>query len=129
MHILSKIALSLAAAIAVAAPPVAVAHPKLLSATPAANASAKAVSRVVLKFSERLTPKLSGATLTMTGMPGMANHPDMKMTGVSAAVGSDGTTIVLTSAKPLPAGTYRVDWHVVGADTHRITGTHSFKVN
>lgn len=129
MHILSKIALSLAAAIAVAAPSVVAAHPKLVSATPAANASAKAVSRVVLKFSERLTPKLSGATLTMTGMPGMANHPDMKMTGVSAAVGSDGTTIVLTSARPLPAGTYRVDWHVVGADTHRITGTHSFKVN
>lgn len=129
MHILSKIALSLAAAIAVAAPTVATAHPKLVSASPAANASAKVVSRIVLKFSERLTPKLSGATLTMTGMPGMANHPDMKMTGVSAAVGSDGTTIILTSARPLPAGTYRVDWHVVGADTHRITGTHSFKVN
>lgn len=128
MHILSKIALSLAAVFSLAAPTAAAAHPKLLSATPAANAPAKAVSRIVLKFSERLTPKLSGATLTMTGMPGMANHPDMKMTGVSAAVGSDGTTIVLTSARPLPAGTYRVNWHVVGADTHRITGTHSFSV-
>lgn len=127
MRLFSKIALSLAAVMAFAAP--ASAHPKLLSATPAANSSAKAVSRVVLKFSERITPKLSGATLTMTGMPGMANHPDMKMTGVSAAVGSDGTSIVLTTAKPLPAGSYRVDWYVVGADTHRITGTHSFSVN
>ncbi|PJI89631.1 copper resistance protein CopC [Sphingomonas koreensis] len=125
----SKVALSLAATIAFAFPGLAAAHPKLVAATPAANKPAKGVSRIVLKFSERLTPKLSGATLTMTGMPGMANHPDMKMTGVNAAVGSDGTTIVLTSARPLPAGTYRVDWHVVGADTHRITGTHNFAVN
>jgi len=129
MRVFSKIALSLAAIVTLAMPTLASAHPKLVSATPAANASAKAVSRIVLKFSERLTPRVSGATLTMTGMPGMANHPDMKMTGVSAAVGSDGTSIVLTSARPLPAGTYRVDWHVVGADTHRITGTHNFKVN
>ncbi|WP_447726561.1 copper homeostasis periplasmic binding protein CopC [Sphingomonas koreensis] len=127
MPLFSKIALSLAAVIAFAVP--AAAHPKLLSAAPAANASAKAVSRIVLKFSERLTPRLSGATLIMTGMPGMASHPDMKMTGVNAAIGSDGTSIILTSARPLPAGTYRVDWHVVGADTHRITGTHSFTVN
>lgn len=129
MRVFSKIALSLAAIFTLSVPTIAAAHPKLVSASPAANASAKAVSRIVLKFSERLTPRVSGATLTMTGMPGMANHPDMKMTGVSAAVGSDGTSIVLTSARPLPAGTYRVDWHVVGADTHRITGTHSFKVN
>ena len=129
MHVFRKIALSLAAMVTLAVPTIAAAHPKLVSATPAANASAKAVSRIVLKFSERLTPRVSGATLTMTGMPGMANHPDMKMTGVSAAVGSDGTTIVLTSARPLRAGTYRVDWHVVGADTHRITGAHSFKVS
>lgn len=129
MRILSKIALSLAAATAFAAPGVAVAHPKLVSASPAANAAAKGVTRIVLKFSERLTPRLSGGTLTMTGMPGMANHPDMKMTGVNAAIGSDSTSIVMTSAKPLPAGTYRVDWHVVGADTHRITGTHTFTVN
>jgi copper resistance protein C len=129
MRILSKIALSLAAAIAFAAPGVAVAHPKLVSASPAANAAAKGVTRIVLKFSERLTPRLSGGTLTMTGMPGMAHHPDMKMTGVNAAIGSDGTSIVMTSAKPLPAGTYRVDWHVVGADTHRITGRHAFSVN
>lgn len=127
MSTLSKIVLSFALAVVATGP--AVAHPKLVSATPAANASAKAVSRIVLKFSERLTPRVSGATLTMTGMPGMANHPDMKMTGVNAVVGSDGTSIVLTSAKPLPAGTYRVDWHVVGGDTHRITGTHAFTVN
>lgn len=129
MRRLSKIALSFATAIALAAPGIVMAHPNMVSASPAANASAKGVSRIVLKFNERLAPRLSGATLTMTGMPGMANHPDMKMTGVNIAIGSDGTSIVLTSAKPLPTGTYRVDWYVVGADTHRITGAHAFSVS
>ncbi len=128
MRRLSKIALSFATAIALSAPGVVLGHPKMVAASPAANAAAQGVSRIVLKFSERLTPRISGASLTMTGMPGMANHPDMKMTGVNAAIGSDRTSIVLTSAKPLPSGTYRVDWYVVGADTHRITGTHTFSV-
>lgn len=102
------------------------AHPKLKAASPAANAAASGVSRVSLTFSETLMPKLSGATLIMTGMPGMTSHPDMKMAGVKTAV--TGKAIELVSDKPLPAGSYRVDWHIVGADTHRITGQHSFSV-
>jgi methionine-rich copper-binding protein CopC len=74
-------------------------------------------------------PRLSTATLTMTGMPGMASHPEMRMTGVTSALSADGKSIVLTSAQPLPAGSYRADWVIVGADTHRITGTHSFSVS
>ncbi len=109
-------------------PSAALAHPKLVEATPAANASVARTATVKLTFSERLMPKLSTATLIMTGMPGMANHPDMKMTGVTSAVAADGKSIVLTSAKPLPAGSYRADWVIVGADTHRITGKHSFNV-
>jgi methionine-rich copper-binding protein CopC len=109
-------------------PTAAFAHPKLVSASPAANATAARTNVVRLTFSERLTPKLSNATITMTGMPGMANHPDMKMTGVTSAISADGKSIVLTSAKPLPAGTYRADWVIVGADTHRITGKHNFSI-
>jgi hypothetical protein len=52
----------------------------------------------------------------------------MKMTGVSSAIAADGKSIILVSAKPLPAGSYRADWVIVGADTHRITGKHSFSV-
>jgi hypothetical protein len=104
------------------------AHPKLVAATPAANATVTRTNTVKLTFSERLMPKLSTATLIMTGMPGMANHPDMKMTGVSSAIAADGKSIILVSAKPLPAGSYRADWVIVGADTHRITGKHSFSV-
>ena len=109
-------------------PVAAVAHPKLVSATPAANATVARAATVKLTFSERVMPKLSNATLTMTGMPGMANHGDMKMTGVTSAVSGDGKSITLTSAKPLAAGSYRVDWVIVGSDTHRITGKHAFSV-
>ena len=121
--------LTAAAALALALPGVASAHSKLVSSTPAANATVAKPTKLSLTFSETFLAPMSSAELVMTGMPGMANHPDMKMTGVNAAIGSDGTSIVMTSAKPLPAGTYRVDWHVVGADTHRITGTHAFSVN
>lgn len=127
MNTVSKLVIAAVAA-AATLPAAAFAHPKLISAAPAANATASGTTKVKLNFSERLMPKLSGATLVMTGMPGMANHPDMKMTGVIAAVAADGKSIELTSAKALPAGSYRVDWFVVGSDTHRITGKHSFTV-
>ncbi len=109
-------------------PAAAFAHPKLVAAIPAANATVARTNTVRLTFSEGLMPKLSTATLVMTGMPGTANHPEMKMTGVTSVVAADGKSIVLTSATPLPAGSYRADWVIVGADTHRITGKHSFSV-
>jgi methionine-rich copper-binding protein CopC len=64
----------------------------------------------------------------MTGMPGMANHAPMKMTGVSSQMGSDGKSMTLLLQRPLAAGTYRVDWHAAGADTHRMEGNFTFAV-
>jgi copper resistance protein C len=128
MRKIAKISMALAGLAAMTASGIAAAHPSLVSATPAANAPASNVTRILLRFDERLTPRLSGAALIMTGMPGMADHPDMPMANVSAVLSSDRTALVLTSPRPLPAGTYRVNWHVVGADTHRITGIHTFAV-
>lgn len=118
----------LAVGAAITLPDAARAHPKLVEGSPAANVAAAKPTFVKLTFSERLMPKLSGATLIMTGMAGMVNHPDMKMPGIATAIAADGKSIVLTSSTPLPAGTYRVDWVVVGADTHRVAGAHSFAV-
>lgn len=117
----------LSAQAAMLMPAAAMAHPKLVSSTPAANAAVARVTTIKLDFSEKLTPKESGATLTMTGMPGMKNHPDMKV-AVTSTIAADGKSITLTSAKPLATGSYRVDWAVVGADTHRITGSFAFSV-
>lgn len=105
---------------------VAQAHPKLVTASPAANAIVAKPARVVLRFSERLSPRFSGADLMMTGMAGM-RHAPVKVAS-AAAVAPDGRTLVITPNAPLAAGTYSVTWRVVSADTHRITGTHPFAV-
>lgn len=125
-----RFTLSLLAATALVAAAPAIAHPKLLSSTPAANATVKPTAKVELRFSERLVAKLSSAQVVMTGMPGMpgmADHPPMPMQG-RAAIAPDGNTLVVTFARPLAAGTYKVAWQVVSADTHKITGSFDFKV-
>jgi methionine-rich copper-binding protein CopC len=61
------------------------AHPRLASATPAANTVVVAPTRIQLVFSETLVAQVSGIDLTMTAMPGMNMGP-MKVNGVTAAV-------------------------------------------
>nr|WP_294809540.1 copper homeostasis periplasmic binding protein CopC [uncultured Sphingomonas sp.] len=112
---------------ALIAPLPAFAHPKLVSATPAPDAATAPTARLQLVFSERLVAQFSGAELVMTEMPGMTMHGPMRM-AAKASVAEDGKTLALTLAKPLPKGGYRVDWHVVSADTHRVQGNYSFKV-
>lgn len=119
----------LTAAFALAAlPSMAMAHPKLLSSTPAANASVAKPTKLTLTFSEKMLAPLSGIDLTMTGMPGMANHAPMPIKGFKTAVEGDGKTMTVTLPRALPAGNYDVDWHLVGADQHKVAGKYSFTV-
>lgn len=111
-----------AAALALAG--AAAAHPKLLAASPAANATVAAPGHVELHFSEKLVPAFSTADVTMAAMPGMAA---MKMVG-AAAIAPDGHTLVITPKSALPAGHYIVAWHVVSTDTHKVTGSYTFAV-
>lgn len=122
-----RMLLSTATAAILSLPAAALAHPTLIAANPAADATVPRTATITLDFSEKLMPKLSGAKLIMTGMPGMKDHPDMPMKA-AATIGANGKSIVVKAASPLPAGSYRVDWHVVSSDTHRITGSHSFSV-
>lgn len=116
---------ALGLALAIAAP--ALAHPKVTAASPAAGATVASPAEISLTMSEPLVAKLSGATLVMTGMPGMADHPPMPM-AVRASVSPDGKTLLLKPAKKLAAGTYKVEWYAVSGDTHRVTGVHEFSV-
>ena len=119
--------LLLPAALAFAAlPSVALAHPRLLSSSPAANATIAQPTRLTLSFSEHLLAPLSGIDLTMTGMLGMADHAPMPIKGFKTAV--DGKTMSVTLPRALPTGSYDLDWHVVGADQHKIAGKYSFSV-
>lgn len=106
----------------------ALAHPKLLSSSPAAKAVVGKTTRITLTFSEKLLTPMSGVDLTMTGMPGMATHAPMKIAGFKTAVLPDGKTLVVTLARPLAAAIYDLKWHAVAADTHRIQGAFSFTV-
>jgi len=93
------------------------AHPELVQTTPAAQAEVASPPKVELRFSERLVGEFSGADVYMVDMPGMKMSQPAKE-NTTAAVGADGTTLTITPAKQLAAGTYRVDYHVVATDTH-----------
>ena len=121
----SLIASILVAGAAIATP--AFAHPALVTAQPADKAAIAPTNRITLTLNERLVAAVSGMEVTMTGMPGMPNH-SMKMTGYKTSVSEDGKALVATFGRPLMAGTYSVEWHVVSSDTHRINGTLTFTV-
>ena len=100
------------------------AHPKLVSASPAANATVATPAKITLQFSEKLVPAFSKADLTMAEMPGMAA---MRMPS-SATLAADGRTLIVTPKGKLPTGRYTVSWQVVSADTHKIAGSYAFAV-
>lgn len=127
MKLLPSLAGGIAALLTLSAVP-ALAHPRLIASTPAAKATASNVKQLSLTFSEPLMAPISGIALIMTGMPGVTSHPPMKINGVRTSVGKDGKTLIAALDRPLVPGTYKLDWHAVSTDTHRITGTLSFTV-
>jgi len=116
----------LAVLAALAIPASAIAHPRLVAASPAQNATVAKPTKLSLQFSEALVAPLSGVELMMTGMPGMANHPATPIKGFETAI--SGKTMTVTLPRALASGTYELKWHVVAADQHRITGSYSFSV-
>jgi len=91
-------------------------HAKLVSSYPAANARIKSPGQIKLRFSESLEPAFSSASLTDAAA---------KTVPVSKSVGGDTITLLPLTLKP---GTYKVTWHSVGRDTHRLTGNFGFTV-
>lgn len=104
------------------------AHPRLVSTSPRANSGVAGISRVSLTFSERLLAPMSGGDILLTGHPGVAQQPPMKIAGIKPFIGVDGKTLELVSARPLAKGSYQVKWHAVAADTHRVAGVFAFAV-
>lgn len=92
------------------------AHARLASSDPAASAKIKAVKTIKLSFSEPLEPAFSGATLSDAAGKPMP---------VPSSVAGNVITLLPMSLRP---GRYQVEWHSVGHDTHRVTGSFSFDV-
>ncbi|MEY4999766.1 copper homeostasis periplasmic binding protein CopC [Novosphingobium sp. TH158] len=110
-------------------PGMAFAHAKLVSSTPAANATvSKAnVKSINLIFNEKIIASTMKTELLMTGMPGMKDHAPMKI-AFSSMMGKDGKSMMLMPKTALVPGTYKVTWSAAGADTHRMGSEFSFTV-
>ena len=120
MHRFVAIAL-LALMIAVLAPDGAQAHSGLARSSPAAGSTVKeAPKEVVLSFTEKLEPKFS--SIEVHDATGNAMQ-DGKASGVPAQ-----PTQMRVSLKPLPPGTYKVIWRILSVDTHRASGSFTFRV-
>jgi len=107
-------------------PGIAMAHARLVSASPSADAIVAKPTTLELTFSETLVGPLSGIELTMTGMPGMADHAPMPIKGFTTK--TEGKTLKVTLPRALPAGSYKLNWHAAAADQHRIEGSYGFSV-
>ena len=103
--------------------PLALAHPSLVRSTPAADATVAPATEIMLQFSEKVMPRATRIELSM-------DHGRMKMAMPNTAqdLSEDGHTLRARFAKPLPAGSYALQWRAVGEDSHPITGSYRFTV-
>ena len=92
------------------------AHARLVKSMPEAGSRSSDVDKVVLTFSEKLEPAFSGAQLM-----------DEAEKPVTALAAINGASITFTTPDLKP-GRYRVYWHSVGQDTHRMEGSFQFTV-
>jgi methionine-rich copper-binding protein CopC len=95
----------------------ALAHARLVKSSPAAGASIRSPQHIVLTFSEALEPAFSGALLM--------DKDGRNLNGAPVAV--NGTLMTLNPGRLAP-GRYRIAWHSVGHDTHRLDGEFSFTI-
>jgi copper resistance protein C len=97
------------------------AHPQLQSAEPAAGETATAPRQIKILFNEAVIPQFSGLELKdQTGK--------MVATGKPEVDPANTKLLIVPIPEPLPPGDYKVEWHAVSADTHRVKGSYSFGV-
>ncbi len=98
------------------------AHPRLKAANPAQSAVlTRSPAEIRMTFSEAVLPQFSGVQLT-------DQRGHIVATGKAMRNAADRKQLVVPLRVRLAAGTYRVSWRVVSADTHRIAGTYVFRV-
>jgi len=100
---------------------VADAHPQLQSAEPAAGASTSSPKQIRITFNEEVIPQFSGVELS-------DQAGKMIATGKSATDPANKKILLVPLKQELAPGDYKVEWHAVSADTHRVKGSYSFSV-
>jgi methionine-rich copper-binding protein CopC len=98
------------------------AHADLQSAEPAAGSAATtSPTQIRITFSEAVIAQFSGVELKDQAGKLIA-------TGKAAVDPANKNVLIVPISEPLPAGNYKVEWHAVSEDTHRVKGNYSFSV-
>jgi methionine-rich copper-binding protein CopC len=99
------------------------AHPRLRDSNPAAGSILKtAPTSIRISFSEGLVPRFTGLVLK-------DGSGRTVPTGDASVSGPDNTQLAVPIRASLKPGTYRVAWHAVSVDTHRVAGSYSFRIS
>ena len=128
MRLFTILSMAAASACSSLIPGPALAHTKVVASTPAEGAAIKPPRVLSLTFSEPLSPVAVAASIVMTAMPGMTDHPPMTIRNFKSSWSSDKLVLTLNLREALPSGSYDVKWQAAGADGHRATGKVSFTV-
>ncbi|WP_404711347.1 copper homeostasis periplasmic binding protein CopC [Sphingomonas sp. MMS24-J13] len=96
------------------------AHPKLLSASPAANSAVAAPGKIEMHFSEGLIPAFASIDLV--------EKKTSAKVAVKTNVSGGGKTLTGVPARPLTPGAYHLTYRVTSVDTHRIQASYDFTV-
>jgi methionine-rich copper-binding protein CopC len=100
---------------------IAYAHPQLQSTEPAAGAVTSSPRQIKITFNESVVPQFSGVEL---------KDPTGKVivTGKASTDPANKKQLLVPIQGQLPPGDYKVEWHAVSDDTHRVKGSYSFSV-
>jgi methionine-rich copper-binding protein CopC len=97
------------------------AHPQLQSAEPAAGATTASPKQIKITFNENVMVQFSGVELK-------DQAGKMIPTGKATVDPANKKQLVVPVNEPLSPGDYKVEWHAVSDDTHRVKGSYSFSV-
>jgi methionine-rich copper-binding protein CopC len=97
------------------------AHPELQSAEPAAGAATASPKQIRITFNENVMAQFSGAEVK-------DQSGKMIATGKATVDPANKKQLVVPVNEPLSPGYYKVEWHAVSDDTHRVKGNYSFSV-
>jgi methionine-rich copper-binding protein CopC len=98
------------------------AHPEFQSAEPAPGAATTTSPKQIrITFNQNVIPKMSGVEVK-------DEAGKTVLTGKATTDPANKKSLVVPVNEQLPPGDYRVEWHAVSDDTHRVKGSFSFSV-
>lgn len=98
------------------------AHAHLKSSQPAADAALTASPQALtLSFSEDVEPAFSGVTLLDASQKPVASEKAQQDA-------QQHSRLIVPLKRPLAAGDYQVNWHVLSVDGHKTQGSYRFSV-